>query len=432
MSAAGVSVIPVIFGRPDESSLAQLLRCSELAAAAVLCADHHLGYSMPIGGVVAYPDHVSPSGVGYDIACGNKAVRTNLSLSDLGADVPRLMDEIVSRISFGIGRVNDEPVDHEVLGEIRAAVYPWQRTLLGLAASQLGTIGAGNHYVDLMADEDETVWVSVHFGSRGFGHKTATHFKELAGRKDDSMDAPPILFAASSPIGESYLAAMELAGRYAYAGRDVVVEKVLGILGAEAVEEIHSHHNFAWRETHEGIGDVWVIRKGSTPARPGQAGFVGSSMGEPSVILEGVDSEASRAALYSTVHGAGRAMSRTAAAGKVRRRTILSCLARDCAGFLPVSERPPHVCPLCGGTRFGKHVSSERVSEGAIDWDETVAEIRSLGIELRGGAADEAPGAYKRLSAVLAAHEGTIRIRTWLMPIGVAMAGPGVSDPYKD
>src|SRR5204862_4211675 len=105
-----------------------------------------------------------------------------------------------------------------------------------------------------------------------------------------------------------------------YAGRDVVVGKVLESRGAEADSEVHNHHNFAWRENHFGR-DYWVIRKGCTPARPGQEGFVGGSMGDESVILEGVESTDNEQALFSTVHGAGRVMSRTQAAGKIRRRT---------------------------------------------------------------------------------------------------------------
>jgi tRNA-splicing ligase RtcB len=235
------------------------------------------------------------------------------------------MDEIHARISFGMGRKNNEPVDHAVLDEIKAADFAPQRQLHDLAAKQLGTVGAGNHYVDLFSDEQGRVWIGVHFGSRGFGHKTASGFLSLAagGRFDErghegEMEAAPDLLSVQSDLGQAYITAMTLAGRYAYAGRDVVVTKVLEVLGAEAVEEVHNHHNFAWIEEHD--GEVWwVVRKGATPAFPGQRGFVGATMGEPSVILEGVESPASASALYSTVHGAGRAMSRTAAAGRSRR-----------------------------------------------------------------------------------------------------------------
>jgi len=397
--------IPIrIFGLHDERTVAQLERCAEAGSAtrAVLCADGHLGYSQPIGGAIAYENAISPSGVGYDIGCGNKAVRTPVLAADL--DVPRVMDEIFDRVSFGVGRKNDEPVDHPVLDRIRDADFAPQRELLDLAATQLGTVGAGNHYVDLFADDDDRVWVGVHFGSRGFGHKTASGFLALAQglpfdqrAKGGEMDAPPTLFSTDSELGQSYLAAMSLAGAYAYAGRDVVVDKVLEILGTEAVEEVHNHHNFAWLEEHDGR-EVWVVRKGCTPAFPGQRGFVGASMGEPSVILEGVDSPTAAEALYSTVHGAGRAMSRNQAAGKWRKR------------------------------------DGRRVREGGlVDFDAVKRDIAAAGIELRGGAADEAPAAYKRLAEVLAEQgRETIRVTHELRPLGVAMAGADTFDPFKD
>lgn len=310
------------FGPVDEQALRQLERCAEAADRAVLCADHHVGYSQPIGGAVAYPEHISPSGVGYDIACGNKAVLTDLLARDV--DVPRVMDEVVRQIGFGVGRPNPEPVDHPVLERIEQAEFIPQRRLIQLAAAQLGTIGSGNHFVDLFEDEQGRLWVGVHFGSRGFGHRTATGFLALSKGLDfeersveGGMHSPPVLFRTDAALGEDYLHAMQLAGEYAYAGRDIVVDKVLEILGAKALESVHNHHNFAWKEEHFGR-EEWVVRKGCTPAFPGQRGFVGATMGSTSVILEGVDSEASRAALYSTVHGAGRVMSRRQAAGKTR------------------------------------------------------------------------------------------------------------------
>jgi len=211
------------------------------------------------------------------------------------------------------------------------------------------------------------------------------------------MDAPPTLLHVRSRLGEEYIEAMMLAGDYAYAGRDLVVAKVLEILGARAVEEVHNHHNFAWEEEHFGT-KLWVVRKGCTPAYPGQRGFVGADMGGESVILEGVDSDDAAQALYSTVHGAGRVMSRTEAAGKSR-------------------------------WRKGK---KESISKGRVDWDDVRARLRERGLELRGGGADEAPEVYKRLDEVLEHHAGTIRIVHRLTPIGVAMAGDDVYDPYKD
>ena len=313
-----------VFGTHDDRTVAQLQRCvsAERGARAVLCADGHVGYSMPIGGVVAYRRFISPSGVGYDIACGNLAARTNLRASDID-DWRRLATEIQRRISFGIGRANNDPIgDHPVFERIAASPVREQRGLLQLARQQLGTVGSGNHYVDLLEDAEGHVWIGVHFGSRGFGHRTATGFMRIAqggrwddGRAEGGMDAPPLLLPLDAPSGQDYFEAMTIAGEYAYAGREAVVERVRAILGASVTDSVHNHHNFAWREAHDGEPRV-VVRKGATPAFPGQRGFVGGSMGDASVILEGVDSSASRAALYSTVHGAGRVMSRTQAAGR--------------------------------------------------------------------------------------------------------------------
>lgn len=405
-----------LFGEIDQRAYEQLKRCAEKGDAdfAVLCADHHVGYSQPIGGAIAYENYISPSGVGYDIGCGNKAVMTNLMAKDI--DVPVVMDEIFRRISFGVGRINDEKVDHPVLEEIANAKIKEQRDMLDKSAKQLGTVGSGNHYVDLFEDEQGRLWVGVHFGSRGFGHATASGFLALSqgmqwGEKasEGEMDAPPTLFEVNSELGQMYIEAMTLAGKYAYAGRDVVVDKVLEILHAEATESIHNHHNFAWRESHFGK-DYWVVRKGCTPAFPGQLGFVGATMGGTSVILQGVDSAESKEALYSTVHGAGRVMSRTQAAGKWKKRT-------------EIRQRED-------GSQYEFKVR-ERVG-GLVDWEATREKMKADGIELRGAGADEAPQAYKELDSVLSHHKETIEILHTLKPIGVAMAGADVFDPYKD
>ncbi len=425
------------FGPVDERSLKQLERCMEAGDAehGVLCADHHPGYSQPIGGAIAYEGYVSPSGVGYDIGCGNKAARTELTRADLDelGGVEKIMREITRRVSFGMGVAAQERVDHPVLEKVRAADFGPQRALAALAESQLGTVGSGNHYVNLMEDEDGNVWVGVHFGSRGFGHKTASGFLALAEGKEfgeraveGEMDSPPVLFEIDSELGQAYLAAMELAGDYAYAGRDVVVAKVLEILGAEAVHEVHNHHNFAWREEHFGR-QFWVVRKGCTPARPGQEGFVGGSMGDESVILEGLESAGNEQALYSTVHGAGRVMSRSQAAGRVRRRKRWGCGHRDC----PYVAEEPGTCPE-HGSKLRKVWVEEQVKPGLVDWPAVQARLREQGIVLLGGGADEAPEVYKRLPEVLAAHGDTIRVKHTLRPLGVAMAGRDVYDPYKD
>jgi tRNA-splicing ligase RtcB len=438
-----------IRGDVDQRAVAQLQRCATAgdATAGVLCADAHVGYSQPIGGAVAYPDHISPSGVGYDIGCGNKAVRTALRTDDVRGDLVGIMDTIYAKVSFGVGLKNDEPVDHPVLDAIEDADFAPQRALADLARGQLGTVGAGNHYVDLFAGDDGHVWVGVHFGSRGFGHKTASGFLALAQGgtfqergKDGEMDAPPVLLGVDTDLGQSYISAMRLAGDYAYAGRDVVVDKVLGILGTKATKEVHNHHNFAWRERHFGA-DVWVVRKGCTPAFPGQEGFVGATMGEPSVILSGTDAPHGAELLRSTVHGAGRVMSRTQAAGRFGTR--MECGERDCAFWVSPGQlrhereqrglgehAPLNLCPEHPGARVLRRRG--RTKEGAVDFAAVQAQLRGAGIELRGGAADEAPAAYKRLDEVLAAHGDTIEVLHTLTPIGVAMAAADTFDPYKD
>lgn len=433
-----------VFGEADMRTRAQMETALAAAEGArgVLCADNHLGYSVPVGGVVAYRGHVTPNGVGFDIACGNCAVRTDALAADV--DVARVMDEVWKVVSFGVGRKNNERVEHQVLDAIAASPVRQQREMLKLAADQLGTVGSGNHYVDLFEDRaDGHLWVGVHFGSRGFGHKTCAgflalaHGKEWGDRVPDDMDAPPVMLDVDTPLGQDYLEAMQVAGAYAYAGRDWVVDRVLQVVGARALDRVHNHHNFAWRETH-GAESYVVVRKGATPAFPGQRGFVGGSMGEDAVIVEGVESPRSREAMYSTVHGAGRVLSRRKAAGK--QKTVKKWCCRDyrrCdfkgaqGGFRrgPDGETPK--CPNCGHKLDLRDVIVQQ-APGLVDWPSWQAQIRALGIELRGGGPDEAPQCYKRLPEVLAAHEGTIVVRHQLRVVGVAMAGADIVDPYKE
>jgi tRNA-splicing ligase RtcB (3'-phosphate/5'-hydroxy nucleic acid ligase) len=389
-----VGDIPV-WGVHEDKTLRQIETCAATADRAALMADGHLGYAVPIGGVVAYKDAISPSGVGFDIACGNKAVRVDMPGSELRARIGAIMDQVWSTLSFGVGQRNAQRVEHAIFEtnypgwEVQAARSQRQK-----AQNQLGTIGSGNHYVDLFTDEEDRVWIGVHFGSRGFGHGIASWFLNAAGAKD-GMEVEPCVIETASDLGEQYIRAMTLAGDYAYAGRDWVCERVAALLGAPIVESVHNHHNFAWREEHGGE-QYWVVRKGATPAFPGQKGFVGGSMAEPAVILEGLDSEESKQALFSTVHGAGRVMGRREAAGIFHRK------------------------------------SGEMKRAGKITQAMMQQKVRQAKVELRGAGVDESPHCYKRLPEVLAAHEATIRILHTLTPVGVAMAGADEFDPYKD
>lgn len=385
--------IPVFGTSVDEGALRQIKNCAREADHVALMADHHLGYAVPIGGVVAYADSISPSGVGYDIACGNKAILTDADAGEVRADIAKIMDEVWDKISFGVGRKNDdERVDHELFDDPAWSIGAVSH-LKEMARQQLGTVGSGNHYVDIFSDELDRVWVGVHFGSRGLGHKTATHFLKAAGATD-AIDADPCVIPASSDMGAEYLECMRLGGLYAYAGRDWVCSRVARILGANVLEEIHNHHNFAWREIHDGR-DLWVVRKGATPAFPGQKGFVGGTMGENSVILEGMESPEGAQTLYSTVHGAGRVLGRMQAKGKINKQGVV-------------------------------------IREPLVTQDMMDESVRSAGVELRGAGVDESPQCYKRLPEVLAEHKDSIRILHTLTPIGVAMAGKNEFDPFKD
>lgn len=400
------------FGAVEQGALEQAERCLEEAEAMLLMADNHKGYGMPVGGVAVYKDKISPAGVGFDIACGNKAVKTNLKKSDVENRLEQLADTIFANLSFGVGRKNDTPVDHYLFRDTAWESVDFLKNnpeLKKKAKAQLGTIGSGNHYVDVFADEEENIWVGVHFGSRGLGHTIASHFMQLAGDNVNIMDEVPHTLDVNTKDGKDYITCMNLAGNYAYAGRDWVCKTVVDILGGEIINEVHNHHNFAWEEKHNGE-TYWVVRKGATPAFPGQYGFVGSSMEGNSVILKGIDSELSKEMFYSTVHGAGRIMSRTQAAGKKRK-------------VKTERTRPD-------GTTYE---FTEFVQEGgAVDFTAVKKRVAEHGVILRGAGADEAPEVYKQLPEVLTLHGDTIKIVHTLKPLIVCMAGSDEFDPYKD
>jgi tRNA-splicing ligase RtcB len=388
----------VLYGQHDDNTLQQMETCMSTgsAAAGVLCADGHLGYAHPIGGVVGYTDHISISGVGFDIACGNMAIRLDTRMADIGDRTQTILQDISKVVSFGVGRSNEERVEHELFdSDLWNAAEVLE--LKAMAHNQLGTVGSGNHYVDLFEDEDGFVWIGVHFGSRGLGHKITTKYLAAAGAKD-GMLVPPALLERDSDLARGYLAGVELGGLYAYAGREWVVERVRQIVGGTETFRVHNHHNFAWHETHDGV-DMWVVRKGATPAFPGQYGFVGGSMGDDAVILRGVDNAEAKASMYSTVHGAGRIMSRTDARGRFVKNPETG-----------KKERQP----------------------GRVRHDEWQKWIADKGVTLIGADLDEAPQAYRRLPDVLAAHANTIEIMHTLRPFGVIMAGSNEFDPYKD
>jgi len=435
--------IPV-FGKHDEGTLEQMADVGSRAVRSALMADGHKGYVMPIGGVAAYDNKVSVVGVGFDIACGNCAILTDLTIEQLSggrietaqeaqAHPHKVMDnphinelatDIANIISFGIGRKNladDAPVDDPLFHDEALSLIPnkggYRDALIEKAREQLGTVGGGNHYVDVFYDDKGRIWVGVHFGSRGFGHTIASNFIALSQGLDwgERGKEQEILLDLRSILGWDYWALMEVAGRYAYAGREWVARKVVELMGGKEVDMVHNHHNFAWKETHEvdnELRELVVVRKGATPAFPGQRGFVGGSMGDDSVILMGTDPKAEleityttlpaymmheeqKAALYSTVHGAGRVMSRTEAKGKWTKKGVMK--------------------------KRGK-VSHYMVQ----DW------LKRKGVVLKGGDLDESPHAYKRLNEVLTEQGDTITVLETLHPMVVCMAPRRTRGSYKD
>jgi tRNA-splicing ligase RtcB len=372
-----------VFGQHEDATIAQMRNCMAVGnvVAGVICADGHLGYAQPVGGVIAYEKQISISGVGFDIGCGNMAVRLDTPFSAIADRAGAIIRDVAAAISFGVGRVNSERAEHALFDDADAWRASDMEAYRPKAVSQLGTVGSGNHYVDLMRDQDGMVWIGVHFGSRGLGHTSATRYLKAAGGKD-GMNVPPAVVDEDSELGQRYIAAMELAGRYSYAGREWVVERVRKIIGGNVTDMVHNHHNYAWRENHGGK-DLWVVRKGATPAFPGQRGFVGGSMGDDAVILEGVDSPEAKASLYSTVHGAGRL--------------------------------------------FGRKEAKRRFTREEMDrW------LTERGVTLVGADLDESPMAYRRLPEVIAEHAGTVKVLHTLRPFAVAMAGEGEFDPFKD
>jgi tRNA-splicing ligase RtcB len=381
-----------VFGEHADNTIGQMRNCMKVGnvVGGALCADAHLGYAQPVGAVVAYEKQISISGVGFDIACGNMAVQLDIPYDSLSQDeIGALIRDIPKIISFGVGRVNDERVEHPLFDDTDAWKAADREDYKQKAQAQLGTVGSGNHYVDLMRDEggsaDEgLIWIGVHFGSRGLGHTSATKYLKEAGGKD-GMNVPPCVVDEDSEIGQRYRAAMDLAGRYAYASREWVVERVRKMIGGHVTDTIHNHHNFAWREKHNGR-DLWVVRKGCTPAFPGQRGFVGGSMGDDAVIVEGTykpENDIANASFHSTIHGAGRL--------------------------------------------FGRKEAIRRFTR-----DEMEKWLLERGVHLVGGGVDESPMAYRRLPDVLAAQGESIRVLHTLRPFAVAMAGEGELDPFRD
>jgi tRNA-splicing ligase RtcB len=360
-----------------------------IAVAGALLPDAHLGYGLPVGGVLATEETVIPYAVGVDIAC-----RMRLSIYPVGPHVlaqqpERFKRALLDNTYFGAGVQNPQRPDDEVLDDPAWRATRLLRGLRDSAVQQIGTSGTGNHFVEwgsirltapderLGLDAGEYLALLSHSGSRAVGFKIANAYSDIAMKTHPKLDKSVRHLAwltLDSEAGQEYWLAMELAGRFASANHRIIHHAVARGAGLEEAAVVENHHNFAWREVVLDVTgaehEVIVHRKGATPADTGVLGVIPGSMGDPGYVVRGRGAEGS---LRSAAHGAGRAMSRRAALERVAR----------------------------------------------ADRDRYLAE---RGVTLLGGGIDESPQAYKRIQDVIAAQSDLVDIIGIFTPRIVRMA----------
>ena len=300
------------------------LRQIELAAnlpvsvAGALMPDAHVGYGLPIGGVLATENAVIPYAVGVDIACRMKMTVLDLPVEWLEEKRDRLSQAIEAETKFGVGATFKSRRVHDVMDE-DWSVSPVTLQNKDRAWAQLGTSGSGNHFVEfgLLTVEDESSGLAAgsyvallsHSGSRGTGAAVCDHYSKLATKLHPELPKELSRLAwlsLDSTEGHEYWAAMELMGKYAAANHALVHHHIAANLGAQVMLDIENHHNFAWKEEHFGK-EVVVHRKGATPAGAGVLGIIPGSMASPGFLVRG---KGNKDSLDSASHGAGRRMSR--------------------------------------------------------------------------------------------------------------------------
>jgi tRNA-splicing ligase RtcB len=380
----------------EQTAVQQLKNACKLpvAVSGALMPDAHVGYGLPIGGVLATHEAVIPYAVGVDIACRMKLTVLDLPIGALADDQARLRNALERETRFGMGASFRSRRKHEVMDA------DWQvtRVTAGLkdrAWAQLGTSGSGNHFVEFgqLTVLDDTLGLAggnylallSHSGSRGTGAQIAQHYSRLA--RDLHPELPQDLshlawLDLSTEPGQEYWAAMELMGRYAAANHALIHAHIARALGVEVLLDIENHHNFAWRERHKrsdgSEADVIVHRKGATPAGVGVLGVIPGSMGTPGYVVRGKGVGAS---LNSASHGAGRRMSRTKA-------------------------------------------------KGLFTWDAAQRFLRERGVTLLSAGLDEVPMAYKDIDEVMAAQRDLVEPLARFEPRLVKMAPSG--EPPED
>ncbi len=362
-----------------------------VAVRGALMPDAHQGYGLPIGGVLATENAIIPYAVGVDIAC-----RMRLSVYDIPADqYQRLRDTLRNALNretlFGVGAAFRKPLDHPVLDE-DWSITPVTQRVFDRARSQLGTSGSGNHFVEfgiLSVDQPtnelgfalqpgQYLALLSHSGSRGAGAAVADYYSRLA--MDKHPELPPAMrrlawLDMDTQEGQEYWAAMNLMGRYAAANHELIHKRIARSIGAEVIAAVENHHNFAWKEEHDGK-EVIVHRKGATPAGKGVLGVIPGSMASPAFVVRGRGADES---LASASHGAGRVMSRTQA-----KKTY----------------RWSHIRPI----------------------------LEAANVELLSAGLDEVPGVYKDIHEVMAAQEDLVDVLARFDPRMVKMA-PGSEKP---
>jgi tRNA-splicing ligase RtcB len=365
-----------------------------VAVSGALMPDAHVGYGLPIGGVLATRDAVIPYAVGVDIACRMKLSVLDLPVNALTDERPRLTNALERETRFGIGAAFRAPRQHDVM-DADWKVTAVTARMKDRAWEQLGTSGSGNHFVEFgeLVVMDDIVGLPrgrylallSHSGSRGSGAQVASHYSRLA--RDLHPELPQELshlawLDLTTDPGQEYWAAMELMGRYAAANHAVIHAHVARHLGADVMLDIENHHNFAWRERHRlpdgSEAEVIVHRKGATPAGAGVLGIIPGSMATPGYIVRGKGAAAS---LNSAAHGAGRRMSRTKA-----RQTFT--------------------------------------------WDRAQQFLRERGVTLLSAGLDEVPMAYKDIDEVMRAQSDLVEPLARFEPRLVKMAPSG--EPPED
>jgi tRNA-splicing ligase RtcB (3'-phosphate/5'-hydroxy nucleic acid ligase) len=375
----------------DATALQQMTNACKLpvAVSGALMPDAHVGYGLPIGGVLATRNAVIPYAVGVDIACRMKLTVLDLPVNALADDQTRLKRAVERETRFGIGASFQSRRHHEVM-DADWRVTSVTSNLKDRAWAQLGTSGSGNHFVEFgqLTVSDEAVGLSrgeylallSHSGSRGSGAQVAQHYSGLARELHPGLPQELSHLAwldLSTEAGQEYWAAMELMGRYAAANHALIHASIARALGVDVLLDIENHHNFAWRERHRlpdgSDAEVIVHRKGATPAGAGVLGIIPGSMGTPGYVVRGKGVAAS---LNSSAHGAGRRMSRTRA-------------------------------------------------KALFTWDAAQRFLRERGVTLLSAGLDEVPMAYKDIDAVMAAQSDLVEPLARFDPRLVKMAPSG-------